>query len=207
MPTAVSQTEIVNAALARLGSLTRIVSIDDSGQTAAAAREHWRIELLELFADYPWNFAIVRAMLNEASPAPEHGWAHAYALPADCLRWLPPSVEDECWFEGVREGDLILTDAEAPLAVRYLSSERVHDWRRWPAHFAQVMSARLAAAMAETVTSSQGVARDMAERAYAVDRRAKRIDAMESGNQSRAQVARRSNWAGSMRRTFNPNAR
>lgn len=200
MPVPPSQTGIINDALARLGSLERITSIDGASAVARQAKAVWDGELRYLVGDHPWNFAIERALLNESFPAPAHGWLHAYQLPADCFRWLPPDMEDcEHWYEGVEEGGRVLTDAEAPLAVRYISNAKLDDWAHWPPAFVKAMTLLLAAALCEAVSGSQSTRDRLLGEADEAVRNAKRRDALASGNRSRRAVTARSNWLSAQR--------
>lgn len=203
MVTRPTQTGTINAALALLGSTARISNINDPGGPAQHAREHWDRLLRVMLADHPWNFAIARAELNEAAPAPQFGYAHAFTLPDDCARWLPPSVDDADWFAGVLEGpDQILTDAAAPLPVRYVSRALGEQVARWPAWFEDAMVAAMAEALAEPITQSESVREAMGERARAKLAKAKRKDALESGGRRRISVDARSRWGAARSRPY-----
>jgi hypothetical protein len=111
-----SSTNILNTALARIGSTERVTSIDDTtSNSAKRANLVWDQLRRALMVRHPWNFAVMRAVLNEAGTTPLFGWKHQYAVPANCLRWLPPAEGEDGYFDGEREGDYILTDREAPL--------------------------------------------------------------------------------------------
>lgn len=196
MPKAPSQTRIINAAAALLGSTEKVQSIDDTGRVASAAREHWDDILLMLVAEHPWNRFIERTTLNEAGIAPGHGYARRFALPADCLRWLPPGPSDrESNFSGEAEGGFILTDAEAPLRIRFISNAKADDVATWAPHFVTTMKDHLASAMAEALTGSQSIQRTMEDRARDSLARAKRRDGLESNGRQRTPVHSRSRWS------------
>lgn len=204
MPAAPSQTGIVNDAAARCGSTERIQSIDGGSTLAKAAKAVWDGVVRSTLADHPWNFALRRVQLN-AGPTPAFGFDFSYALPADCLRWLPPAREDGCnYFVGVLEDDAILTDAEAPLPVRYISSEPLDDWSHWPAPFVEAVTKAMAEALAEPLTASQSVGDRATEKAQAALKKAKRRDGLESGNRSASQVTAKSNWLQARFRPYNP---
>lgn len=202
-----SQTSIVNAALARLGSTDRVTSIDSASTVAKAAAALWD-QLLRDALTYPWNFATRTARLNPTVVTDKRGYARAYTLPADCLRWLPPVPEDDfveagAWFEGVQEGNLILTDAGAPLRVRFVSSAVADDPGKWPADFIEAFSLQLAWDMAEAVTGSQGIKDRLEVRAKEAWAKAKRHDASASPRGGREAVTVRSTWLGAMHRPYN----
>lgn len=80
---------IWNMALGWVGART-IASEDENTQEAVQCRLFWDNARRQVLRDYPWPFARRRAWLARL-PLPE-GWegeyAHAYALPADCLKVL-----------------------------------------------------------------------------------------------------------------------
>ncbi len=197
-----TQTGIVNKALALLGSTSRVNSIEDSGSVAGHARAVWTMAWRELLADHPWNFALKRAVLNEAGEAPAFGYDRSFNLPADCARWLAPSIDEDIYFEAVLEGRQLLTNAEAPLPIRYISYDQAEAVDKWPPHFVSAMAARLAQEMAEAISQSESVDSKAMERADDLIRRAKRIDGYESGQRGRASVTVRSRWAGARHQSY-----
>lgn len=200
MPAPVTQTEIVNAAAALLGSTERITDIEASGKLARHANAVWDLCIRTMLADHPWNFAITRVELN-AGDAPKFGYERSFAKPTDCLRLLPSRVADgsEVYYDGEVEGNAILTDAEAPLRVRYISSAFITDCGRWPPHFARAASYALAMELAEALTGAQGIDAKLTEKAAEALRRAKRIDGLETQNGRRAPVTTNSRWLAGMR--------
>lgn len=80
---------IWNMALGWVGART-IASEDENTQEAVQCRLFWDSARRQVLRDYPWPFARRRAWLARL-PLPE-GWegefAHAFALPADCLKVL-----------------------------------------------------------------------------------------------------------------------
>lgn len=189
-----TQTGIVNRAAALLGSTARISSITQVAPLAQHALAHWDEVLRELLAEHPWNFAIKRTEISAAAEAPPFGYDNRFALPADCIRWLPPSQEEADWFEAVEEGNHLLTNAEAPLPVRYISSDLGYDLVRWPPHFATAMAYALAEMLAEPVTQSETLKSDMRDDAAVKLRLAKRRDGQASGNIRRSVVTAKSDW-------------
>lgn len=187
-----TQTGIVNAALARLGSTRRVQSIAAEPDAQAV----WPDMVRLLVASHPWNFALKRRALN-AAPSPElSGYTNAFSLPADCLRWLPPSFDgDNDFFEAIQEGELLLSDAAAPLTIRYISRDGVDDVSRWPPHFVEAVTLALAERLAEPVTQSKTKEEAMAERAYMALKAAKRADGLASnGGKPRQNTNIRSSW-------------
>jgi hypothetical protein len=201
MPQPPSQLKIVNAALTRLGNNSQLTSMEQGGNVAARFAATWDLVRRALLARHPWNFAIERALLNASGDAPAFGWARRFQLPAGCLRWLPPAQGDADFFEGEREGDYILTDAEAPLKVRFIADH--DDVTRWSPGFVEAITHCLAGWVSEGVTQSGRIS----ERADAIADEAvrigKRLDGLEStpGRRPRAVVA--SSWLRARNRPWN----
>lgn len=151
MPSTLTETNIANLALSKLGPgggfLTDIAG-DNTVQGQAARRLFAAMRDLVLEA-HPWRFARARAAVAADSPAvPAWGFALQYTLPSDFLRILAvegPQIEYEI------EGDKLLTDAEGPLNIRYLA--RVTDPSKFTPTFIAALATRLAAEMAPAITS------------------------------------------------------
>jgi hypothetical protein len=205
MPATPSQTAIANAAAALLGSTQRINAVSQSDVPLARhVRDVWDSMICAMLADHPWNFALERALLNASATAPLFGYDRAFSLPPQCLRWLPPSREDADWFEAVEEGGLLLTNAEAPLPVRFVSVTAAESVERWPAFFVTAVEYELAARVAEPLTQSSSVAKDMMDMAAAKLRLAKRRDGQASGNRRRTQITTGSDWLSARHRPYFP---
>lgn len=195
-----TQTGIVNRALSLLGSTARVSSIsEDSSNVASAARAHWDDAVRMALADHPWNFAIRRKLVSASADVPAFGHERQFALPSDCLRWLPPSPDEDDYYEAVNENGALLTSAEAPLPVRYISRDAADAIADWPPHFAEVMAHALAFYMANAVTQSESDQGNAEARFDAALKQAKRMDALASGKRTRMNVVRRSGWLQSRR--------
>lgn len=203
MPAPATKTGIVNAAAALLGSSERISDIESTGRLALAARAVWDLTIRTLLAEHPWNFAIERAQLN-AGPVPAFGFAHSFALPTDCVRVLasPEDCRRDGWHGEVENG-CILTDADAALNIRYISSSRIDDCGRWSPHFAKAASYALAVDMAEDLTGAESIDAKLADRAMDALARAKRVDSLETHRGSHSRVRYSSRWLDGQARPFN----
>lgn len=199
-----SQTRIINAALADLGTTQRLQSINDSGNLAADVRALWPDMVRNLLEAHTWGFATRRTSVPLAEALPDGmGWRFAYDLPADCLRWLPPRRDDGMkFYTGEQEGGRVLTNAEAPLPIRYISVTQGENPSRWPPHFARLVQAELAALLADSVTQSETIVQRTREIADMELRKARRRDAMQSGRDSRTGVTVRSDWLLSRERPY-----
>lgn len=191
-----SQTRIINGALAEIGSTTRLQSINDRGTLAADIRAIWPDMVRDMLEQHTWNFATKRTTVSLAEALPEGmGWLYAYDLPADCLRWLPPRRESGMqYFEAENEGSRVLTNAEAPLPIRFISVTLGENPSRWPPHFANLIKMELAARLADPVTQSETITKRTRDNADIALRRARRRDGMENGRDSRSGVTVHSDW-------------
>lgn len=188
-----SQTRICNAALAHLGESARITSIDDGTPLAKMLLAVWDEARDEVQADHPWNCCVHRASLPvsaDYTPAGEQ-YAQAFELPGDCLRWLPHAKDHPDYFEGEQEGDYILSDAAAPIAVRYI--RRIEDVSAWSPGLCAAMSAKLAWKLAEPLTGQAGKEGRMADKYDEALRKGKRQDGAATGDRAR-RIEYRSNW-------------
>lgn len=95
-----SDVDICNLALAHLGDVATVASIDPpSGEAQAAHCARFypiaRDSLLEM---HPWNFATTRVALAYAASNPTSTWEYAYAGPADAVNYisiLDPAAADD----------------------------------------------------------------------------------------------------------------
>ena len=102
---------------------------------------------------HPWNFALTRVELSANATAPAFGWDYRFAVPSDNLRILPLRQDGKingAHYPHEVEGGYILTNAIAPLKVRYI--RRVTDTGEFDILFAEALSSRLASKMAHLVT-------------------------------------------------------
>lgn len=105
---------------------------------------------------HPWNFAQRRASLPALAAAPGSEWERQYQVPANCLRVLRV-VSDNPHEPWAREGDAIMCNLPAPVAIRYIA--RVTDSGAWSPGFTDLVATMLAERLAVALTASQS-ARD-----------------------------------------------
>ncbi|NLS27933.1 hypothetical protein S2M10_29350 [Sphingomonas sp. S2M10] len=201
MGTPASQTDIVNAVLARIGSTERLTSIDDpnsnSGRRIAVL---WDMARRLLTGMHPWNHAVTRAMLNASAEAPAFGWSYKFRLPNDCLRWLPAAHVDPDYFDAEREGAFLLANMPGPLPIRYIAD--VETVPAWSPGFVEAMTTCLAAWVSLGVSESLGISDRMADAAERAVRRGKRMDGLETGQRRRGAVVSQSAWLGGRGRPY-----
>lgn len=181
-----SKITICNRALSKLGA-DRITSLDDDNKAARAMKSAFDFVRDAEFRAHVWNFTVKRAELAASATAPTWGYSYQYAMPSDFLRLLEirdlysnSNTQDyrtnptPLW---QMEGGNLVTDAEAPVFIRYVA--RVTDTETYDALFSEALACRLAAETAEEITESStkvGNAWKLYERAV---KEALRSDAIE----------------------------
>jgi hypothetical protein len=158
-----SKIQICNRALSKLGA-ERITSLDDDVKSARAMKSAYDFVLAAELRAHNWNFSIRRAELAALSSATVWGFSYQYALPVDFLKLI--EIRDLYSSSNVQdyrttpaplwqvEGGVLMSDAEAPLYIRYVS--QVSDPNLYDAAFSEAFACRLAAETAEEITESSG---------------------------------------------------
>lgn len=134
---------IANAAATRIGTASRITSLDDNRTVARTLKSVWDLERQATLRDGCYNFSARRdALAAVAAPGRViYPWAYGYELPAQALRLievLDQSIGPDYQLEGRR----ILSDQTGPLYVRYLID--VPELAEWDALAANAFALRLA---------------------------------------------------------------
>lgn len=153
--------QVANRALTKLGS-ARITSLSDDVKAARSISSCFEDIRDDELRAHRWQFSMKRTTLAALADAPVFGYTYQYALPSDFLRLdmindeYPSAVMDNYigaeTQEYMIEGNVILTDIEAPLKLRYIS--RIEDPNAWDVNFREAMASRLAAELAEDLTQS-----------------------------------------------------
>lgn len=186
-----SQTALINRAAALVGSTKKIADIDEATSLASIAKAIWPGAVENVLSEHPWKPAVKRKLLNRLVTTPEFGYAYQFQIPSDCLRWLPPSSEDPDYFEGVQEGDLILTNSEGPLPFRYIwLNEQL---AKWTPAMVEALVRRLAEDFAEPLTALAGVGDRAAQKADKAMRQGRRQNGLATGDRNLNQQSR-SSW-------------
>ena len=173
-----TETEICNAALGRLGEAP-ILSLTDTGATARACALHFKMTRDAVLRSHRWNFACKRGALAEMGTAPLFGWDHAYQLPADFLRVVEVNEsEDGAGNPWAVEQDQLLTNDDA---VNLVYVYRLEDASKFDPLFNEALACKLAEKLASTLRgSSSGTVDFAAEYERIVAPLARRVDANES---------------------------
>ena len=171
-----SVVEICNRALDKLGE-PPIVSLADDVKASRACNRVFAPVRDSVLRDHPWNCAIARVMLAADALTPAWGFARAFPLPIDCLRVLTVAPEPGPQPHWIVEGRAILTDAPAPLAIKYL--RRLTDPNLFDPLLSEALAARLAVELCEALTQSNTKRQMLVNDYDAIVVRARSADAQE----------------------------
>jgi hypothetical protein len=85
-----SQASIANLALGRIGARGTLVSLNDGTPNAVKVLAVWDAIFQEVLSERDWKFAKTRVQLQLSPVIPLYAYRHAWALPADLLRFVRP---------------------------------------------------------------------------------------------------------------------
>lgn len=179
MPSTLSEIDVWNLALDMLHEAPISAVDEDTSVRLWFSRNFDQTRDSEM-RKFAWNFALERVELAASVDAPAWKWTYKYDLPGDCLRMM--ALRASGAINGTLtpyelEADSILTNASAPLRLRYI--KRVTAVTAWDSLFVDVISAKLASKIAHWLTGKGSFAQ-LAEQNYQMSlREARRIDAIE----------------------------
>lgn len=172
-----SETEVANLAAARIGTETRILSLDDDRTIARTLKAVWAIERRATLRDGSFNFATTREALPALSGTVPYPYSKAYQLPATCLRLL--EVLNSPGRDSYQlEGGKILCDAGAPLYIRFITD--VPEAALWDDAFAEAFASRLAWKCGRRIAGSDFDTQGAWSEYQTAIGRAKSVDAKEN---------------------------
>lgn len=142
---------IANMAAARMGTETRISSLDDDRNIARTIKLAWDMERRAALRDGAFNFSVKRADLAALGAGDViYPWAYAFQIPNDCLKLL--EVLDCSRDDYAREGQVICANSVGPLYIRYVAD--ITEPALWDAAFAHTFSLRLAWRLGRRIAGS-----------------------------------------------------
>lgn len=165
---AVSEVQIANLALARIGVNRFIASLSEASIEAVTCNLCLPLARDATLRDVAWAFADTWADLQLVSEDPEREWVDYYRMPSDCMRVrripLGAARGDSAPFAISSDsgGGLILTD-QYPATIVY--TRRIEDPSLFPADFVMALAWRLAMEIAPSLSQVAAI-RDRAENGY-----------------------------------------
>jgi hypothetical protein len=170
---AVSEVQICNLALSKIGDEFSISAIGEDGREGEQCElffEHTRDHILQ---SHPWNFAIGRSALSQDATSPAFEYTNQFLLPGDFLRALSLYNEQEPF---KIEGDRLLTDASTANLV-YI--KKVTNTVLFPPLFTEILVTRLAAEMSQVISDDNALTERLFIESDKKLREAKRRDGQE----------------------------
>lgn len=174
-----TETEVANLAAVRIGTASRITSLDDDKTVARTLKAVWAIERRAVLRDGSWNFNTARAQLPAqvlAGGVP-YPWSYSFAMPADALRLrevLNLASRDDYAYEG----GAVLCDSAGPLNIIY--QRDVPELGLWDASAAEAFALRLAWKCGKKIAGSAFDERGCWSEYREAIGRAKYVDALEN---------------------------
>jgi hypothetical protein len=144
-----SSTDVCNRALAMVGEapITNL-SLDTSNQ-AKVCNQVYEFVRDSVFSSFPWNCLQHSTTVAASTTGPtSQDYTYRYQIPTDSLG-ITAVYTDEQWRV---EGDYILTDAAAPLYIRYTQSRT--DPTVWKPYLRELVAVAIAAEIAPRLTQS-----------------------------------------------------
>jgi hypothetical protein len=167
---------IANLAASSLGEDDQLRSPDDDTHLSRSVKAVWDVERRAALRDHSWNFAMRRKALPASASQDATPFGFAYRMPADNIRLIEVLGYRRGDYQ--LEGPFILSDAAAPLSIRYIAD--VPEPAEWDDLFAKAFAMRVAWQIADRITGDTNRVQ-MAERKYrAALSEAKRVDAREN---------------------------
>lgn len=145
-----SYVAIANRAAVLIGTASRLTDPTDDTPLGRAVSAVYDMERKTELRAGAWNFAIKRKALPALVKAPAFGFARAFELPADYLKLIEVRGIGRGHYE--LEGRNILSDAPAPLQIRYLAD--VPEPAEFDANFTECFAIRIANAIGNQIAGS-----------------------------------------------------
>jgi len=177
MPASTTKIGIINRGLQLLGQ-PAISSLNENSRSARAMIRAYDSILMSSLEEHVWNFSCRRANLAADPTPPIYGKQRYFPLPGDFLYLAP----DETTLYNTRRRDYnietfnntlcIVSDQDAPLPIRYVSSNVTEGM--FSATFAEALAYNLAEACCEEITNSNSKLQNLMRGKDAILRVAKR---------------------------------
>jgi len=154
-----SVVSICNIALIALGTST-ITSLSDNVKGAILCKLRYDDCRRAVLRSQPWNCNAGLAQLPADATPPPFGYENRFLLPIDCLRVNSlPDSDGENWEV---EGGYLLTNADAPLNVKYGTD--LKDPTRFDPLLVQVIAYYLALELSPSLAQNQSVTNTVASK-------------------------------------------
>lgn len=139
-----TETDVANLAAVRIGSETRITSLDDNRPLARTLKAIWAMERRATLREGSFNFSARRGPLAQiavADAATIYPYLGAFEMPGDALR-LIEVLNSEARSDYQLEGGQVLANSTGPLYARWIID--IVEPASWDDAFADAFAWRLA---------------------------------------------------------------
>lgn len=186
-----TQVEIANIALMKLGHTTLISDLEEDSVEARSVNAAWGYVRQQMLSYHPWAFATKSALLATVGTPSSDAWAYRYRWPTDCL--LPVRIEDDLqerlsddriqWVHAMDDStgtpvSAIDTDMSPATFVYIFDHTEVS---LWPPHFVHAFAYALSAEISMAITSEPSIQEGMSRMAYIELTKAMSTDLRTSG--------------------------
>lgn len=137
MPTSMTEVDIANRALTKLGSQF-ISSLTEENERARVMNKNFNPVRQKLLRENTWNFTLTRDTLAADPVAPAFHWTARFAYPSDFMRMV--ATENNSPFR--LEGNFILSMIENSLNITYVAD--ITDTSQYDTYFVEAFAALLA---------------------------------------------------------------
>ena len=140
-----SITDIANMALDKMGQ-AHIADVTANDPNARRINSAYPNILKGLLVDGPergWTFTRGRATLTVSATTPDFGYDYQYDLPADCLKVVSVTVEEEPLTDWIREGNILYTN-ETNEGEDLIYIKNVTDFGSLPPYFVELFALAIA---------------------------------------------------------------
>ncbi len=148
MPSPLTQVDIANRALTKIGERTISVLTEDNNR-ARVMNSIFEPVRDDLLRECPWNFALKDQTLSADPAAPLWGFAARFAFPADML--YMKATENLSPYR--LQGNFIHSNVENSLNIKYVS--KVTDTSQYDSAFVEAFAAKLAYEAAPRLSENQ----------------------------------------------------
>ena len=159
---AVSQVDICNFALAKIGSESFITDINENTKPARFFRATYNLSRNSLLRQHLWRFARKRAVLAPLSTALDFESGYVFQLPSDCLRVVGTDADSEYAYERwFTEGDKKIVADTNVFNLVYIYEAT--DVSSYDPIFVELLASKLAHEICILLTNSTGLKNMVAE--------------------------------------------
>lgn len=166
---ATSKVQIANLALMHVGE-NAITSFIEETNAARAINQVYDAVRDAVLTDHLWNFAVKRIIPGQSATAPIYGFTYKFDLPTDYLRLV--GLEDNVEYK--LAGQFIECDSST-IKIKYIAENDTPG--EYDSMFVSALALRLGSTIAERLTQSSALAKELFEAYEKALRAAKSVDA------------------------------